>query len=849
VPGEGIEQEPIQGLDAAAAAARLRAEGYNELPRGERRTIIHIFLEVIRQPMFALLLGGGAIYLLLGEVTEALVLLGFATLSVSITIIQEYRSERVLEALRELTSPRALVVRDGERIRIPGREVVREDIIILVEGDRVPADALLLSNHDLLLDESLLTGESLPVRKAVAATVPGVPIPGGDDQPYAFAGSIVVRGSGMARVTAIGSASEIGKIGRSLGAIVLEPPHLQRQIRWIVRDFAIVGVSCGTLVVLLFGLLRGSWLAAALAGIAFGMAVLPEEFPLVLTVFMAMGAWRISQARVLTRRAATIETLGAATVLCTDKTGTLTENRMEVVALATEEEDWGIDDHVPLSGALTSLAEAGYLASPPASADPMDKAARAFAVHAGARPHNDRTLLKTYGLSPDLFAITNVWGAAGSGEATAYVKGAPETIARLCRRDSASMADIQKSAGAFADRGMRVLAVATASAMASNLPDSQLGFEFEFLGLMGFADPLRPNVPAAVSECHSAGVRVIMITGDYPSTALAIAAQAGISLEGGVLSGGEIDTLDDATLAARVRSVSVFARIRPAQKLRIVEALKAQGQVVAMTGDGVNDAPAMKAAHIGIAMGGRGTDVAREASSLVLLNDDFDSIVSTIRLGRRIYDNLRKAMAYIVAVHMPIVGLALLPLFLGLPLILLPVHIAFLEMVIDPACSVVFEAEREEDDVMRRRPRDPQSALLPRRLIVWALIQGLLAFALVGGVLVIGAQLSMPEGDLRALVFMTLVLTNVGLILVNRSFSASLLRAFSRPNRSLWYLLTGVAVVLGLALYTPAGARFFRFGAVHWHDLAVSAVVGAGMLILLEIVKLILYRRAVLKLG
>lgn len=845
MPAEPFNSETIRGLSAATAASRLKTEGYNELPRQAQRTIFHILFEVVRQPMFALLLAGGVIYLLLGDLTEALVLLAFATLSVSITIVQEYRSERVLEALRELTSPRALVIRDGERVRVPGREVVRDDIVILIEGDRVPADAVLLSNHDLLLDESLLTGESVPVRKAAIGardTATGHSVPGGDDQPFVFAGTIVVRGTGVARVTSIGAASEIGKIGRSLGTIVLEQPHLQRQIRWVVRDFAIVGAVCGSLVVVLYGLLRGSWLAAALAGIAVGMALLPEEFALVLTVFMAMGAWRISQAHVLTRRAATIETLGAATVLCTDKTGTLTENRMTVVALVTEEEDWNPPDRTPFSRAIGELAEAAYLASPPASADPMDKAVREFSAGADISARG-KSLVRAYGLRADIMAMTNVWSS--NGDASAYAKGAPETIVRLCRLAPARAAKVQELTNALAERGTRVLGVAVARANANALPDSQGEFAFEFLGLIGFADPLRANVPAAVQECQSAGIRVVMITGDYPSTARAIARQAGLEPQGAMLTGDEIDALDDRGLAEHVRSACIFSRIRPAQKLRIVEALKAQGEVVAMTGDGVNDAPAMKAAHIGIAMGGRGTDVAREASSLVLLNDDFNSIVTAIRLGRRIYENLRKAMAYIVAVHIPIIGLALLPLLLGMPLILAPIHIAFLEMVIDPACSIVFEAEREDADTMRKPPRSPESPLLPRGLVLWAILQGGLACALVAGVLIVGNQLQMPEGDLRALVFTTLVLLNVGLILINRSFSARPFAALLRPNRSLWILLSGVALLLGLALFSAPGARFFQFGALHGHDLGVSAAVGAAMLILLEIIRPLWYRCSV----
>jgi len=379
------------------------------------------------------------------------------------------------------------------------------------------------------------------------------------------------------------------------------------------------------------------------------------------------------------------------------------------------------------------------------------------------------------------------------------------------------------------------------AAQQHDLPETPRGFEFEYVGLIGFADPIRANVPAAVAECRSAGIRVVMITGDYPATARAIGLKAGLdSTE--VMAGEEIDAMSEDSLALRIKSTSIFARIQPNQKLRIVQSLKANGEIVAMTGDGVNDAPAIKAAHIGIAMGGRGTDVAREASAIVLLDDDFGSIVTTIRLGRRIYDNLRKAIEYIIAVHIPIAGLALLPLLLGLPLMLTPIHIAFLEMVIDPACSVVFEAEKEEDDVMQRPPRDPASPLLLPKRILWAILQGLIVLAILAGVLISASRMGMPEADLRALVFTSLVLMNIGLILINRSFKASLFRAFLRPNRSLWILLGSVIVLLATAVFWRPAQLLFHFGRLHWDDLAVSAVAGFLSLLLLVAIKSLWFR-------
>ena len=835
-----------RGLSEADARARLKAEGYNELPRPDRRTPLHIILEVLREPMMALLIGGGVIYLMLGDLKEALILLAFATLSIVITVVQETRTERVLEALRDLTSPRALVIRDGQRKRIAGREVVRGDVIVLAEGDRVPADAVLIQSHDLQTDESLLTGESIPVRKVTDSNADSsiARRPGGDDLPWVFSGSLVVRGRGMGEVIATGALSEIGKIGQSLSTLETEQPRLQEQTRRLVAVFAVVGGAVSILAVLLYGTMRGGWLDAVLAGIALGMSMLPEELPVVLTVFMAMGAWRISRARVLTRRAAAIEALGSATVLCTDKTGTLTENRMSVVELSLKNGEIfrprkASGEKMPED--FHGLVRFGLLASEREPFDPMERAfhdlAREQLGETERLPGPQWKLVHTYGLRPGLLAMSQVWQSTDARqEFVIAAKGAPEAIADLCHLSASDVAALTRSMDAMAAEGLRVLGVARASFAGQTWPDSQHNFSFKFLGLIGLADPLRPSVPDAVSECRSAGIKVIMITGDYPTTARAIARQAGFDTEDFV-TGTEVEQLTNGELAVRVRTATVFARIMPEQKLRIVNALKANGEIVAMTGDGVNDAPSLKAAHIGIAMGGRGTDVAREASSIVLLDDDFGSIVKSVRLGRRIYDNLRKAMGFIFAVHVPIAGLALLPLLFGLPILFGPVHIAFLEMVIDPVCSLVFEAETEEEDVMRRRPRTPDEPLFSAPLIAWGLLQGAFAFALVAAIFVVAFKREMPEEEVRALAFFSLVLAIVGLIFVNRSFSASLVTALRRPNPVLSLVLLAVTTILSVTLLWPFARGLFRFGPLHLDDLALTLGAGVLVLVFLELLK------------
>ena len=558
---------------------------------------------------------------------------------------------------------------------------------------------------------------------------------------------------------------------------------------------------------------------------------------MVLAVFMAMGAWRISKARVLTRRASAIETLGAASVLCTDKTGTLTENRMTIAELRLPD---GTTAKVgaPLPEAFRELAAAGVMASAPDPFDPMEKAFHALArsdVRDGETlPGAGRRLVQSYALSPDLLAMSQVWDTPNSGWQIA-AKGAPEAMAELCRLDSAARRALSAEVDQMARAGLRVLAVAEA-AQTDTLPAHQRDFSFRLLGLVGLADPLRASVPDAVAECRSAGIRVIMITGDYPATAQAIAAEAGLHGDK-VITGPDLSSMTDAELAKAVKDVTIFARIMPEQKLRIVSALKAAGEVVAMTGDGVNDAPSLKAAHIGVAMGGRGTDVAREAASIVLLDDDFGSIVTTVRLGRRICDNLRKAMSFILAVHVPIAGLALMPLLFGMPILFGPMHIAFLEMVIDPVCSMVFEVETEEDGIMSRPPRKPEELLFSGPTILWSIIQGVLVLAVTATIFALAPGYGLTTDQIRGMTFASLVLAIMALILVDRSRSSSILTAVMRPNLALAVVLPVVGVLLTVTLLWQPARDIFRFAELDPAHLAVPPLAGLIVLLLLEALK------------
>jgi Ca2+-transporting ATPase len=837
------------GLTEAEARVRLDRHGFNELPSEEHRGVLAIAWEVVKQPMFLMLVAAGALYLLMGEPKDALLLLGFVVVVMAITIIQERRTENALEALRDLSSPRALVIRDGNQKRIPGREVVPGDIFVVSEGDRVPADALLKAGTNLSVDESLLTGESVPVRKRATALDQALDPPGGDDHPSLYSGTLVTAGQGIAEARGTGPRTELGKIGKALQQVEPEETFLQRETGRLVQTFALVGLSACVVVVVVYALTRGGglaiWKEGFLAGIALAMATLPEEFPVVLTVFLALGAWRISRSRVLTRRMPAIETLGAATVLCVDKTGTLTLNQMTLRTLDVEGQTLDLgQQHGQLPDPVHELMECAILASKPDPFDPMEQAIQA----AGARwlmdtehLHPDWSLVMEYPLSPDLLAVSHAW-SKGANEVTVATKGAPEAVLELCHLSGLQRARIGSRAARMASRGLRVLGVAHAKYRETALPEEHRDLHLEFLGLVGLEDPVRTTVPAAIEECRTAGIRVVMITGDYPVTAMSIARQAGIDRAGEVITGPEMRAMNDGELAERIRSVNVFARVVPEQKLRLVNALKGNGEVVAMTGDGVNDAPALKAAHIGVAMGGRGTDVAREAAALVLLDDDFTSIVSAVKLGRRIYDNIRKAVAFILAVHIPIAGLSLLPVFFpGWPLLLLPVHIVFLELVIDPSCSLVFEAEAADPDIMRRPPRRPQERLFSLETIGFALLQGFTALAACIGVY-LAARGSHGDAAARALTFVTLVASFIAIILVNRSWTRSLVRCLREPNAAFWWVLGGAGGFLALALSWPGAQGLFHFAPAHMPDIALGCGIGFSSLLWFEIVKRTRYR-------
>jgi Ca2+-transporting ATPase len=820
-----------RGLTTLEAQERLRQYGYNELPSAKPKNVWRIAREVLREPMFILLIACSLLYTILGDYKEGIILLSTIFIIIGITFYQHRKTERSLEALRKLSSPRALVVRDGVENRIAGREVVPGDCLLLHEGDRIAADCALIESSHISVDESILTGESVPVTKKADAQKANL-----------YSGTVVTQGRGVAVVNATGIHTQVGKIGVSLSTITESETRLQVEMKSLIKKLVVIGVFISISVVLIFYFSRGNFIQSLLNGLAASMAILPEEFPVVLTLFLALGSWRLTQKNVLTRKPAAIETLGSITVLCTDKTGTITHNRMEVIALYIKDKSI---EPVSVNGnakAHSYLLRVAHQACQQNTVDPMEQAiGRAY--HAVKEPGKDdnQVLVREYPLSRDLLAMTSV--TKTDQQVYVSTKGAPEVIFQLCQLGVAEQKVYLQKVTEMATKGYRVMAVAEGKALES-LPESQTGFALSFIGLIGLEDPIRKEVPQAVQECARAGIRVIMITGDFPATAKSIAQQIGLpSKTNEIITGTQLETMDDKQLRERSKQATVFARIRPDQKLKIVQALKSNGEIVAMTGDGVNDAPALKAADIGVAMGNKGTDVAREASSLVLLDDNFASIVMAIRLGRRIFDNLQKAMTYIMAIHIPIIGLVLLPAFFpSLPILLLPLHIVFMELIVDPVCTIAFESEQDEVGIMNRPPRNQREVFFGTRRIVGSVFTGFLLLAAVLSVYFLSIQEGHTAGEVRAIAFSSLIISNIFLILTSLSTTRSFISVFIEKNIAALILLIIALTVLLTTLYVPALCSIFSFEFPGYRHFVPSLIGAASVLLILEVIKLVRVR-------
>jgi Ca2+-transporting ATPase len=813
------------GLTTKLAQEKLGGEGFNELPEPRRKTIVDNFVNVLKDPMLAMLLAIGGIYFIIGEFSDALIL-GIAVLIViGITFIQEHKTEKALMALRNLANPQTTVIRDQRLQKIPSREIVLGDVLVIEAGDRIPADAAILAESELSVNESLLTGESLPVTKIVWDQKSETEmIPGGDKLPYVFMGTLVTHGKGYAQVLATGPKTRMGQIGLSLKTIKEDDTRLQKDTRYFVRIFALIGLIVCVIAFGVTGLTSGNWVAGFLNGLTLAMALLPEEFSVILVIFMAMGAWRLSRRQVLTRNLAAIETLGSTTILCVDKTGTITKNEMSLTQLITPVNNK--DDY----GDQNRLLEMAEYACQQASNDPLDTEIKHQALlklsKESKQARDDWELINELPVTKKYLSQIQVWQHKQSKVIRLACKGAPEAVFQLCQLTKTELTIIQPRLNQLTNNGLRVLAVAEASFQGTFNKALINKINFNYLGLLGFNDPVRTGVREAVLAAYQAGIKVMMITGDYPGTAKAIARSIQLKNAEDYISGEEILRETNQDLRSKLATISVASRVMPEQKLKIVQCLKANGEIVAMTGDGINDAPALKAASIGIAMGNRGTDVAREAADLVLLNSDFSVMVKAIRMGRRIYDNIQKAMAYTIAVHVPIAGMALIPLWFKLPTVLFPAQVALLELLIDPTCSIIFETQKSEKGLMKRPPRPVAERLFSPFMVAGSVLRGLISLWLVLMVYWGSIYLGYAEPVTRTLSFLTLVITNLSLIVASLTYSFSLTDLIKQRNLALGIVSGGISLVLLIIISLPPLQKSFHFAQLKLNQWAMILFLG-----------------------
>lgn len=826
----------IAGLTTAEAKQLQEQYGLNELTPQKKENLLRKILHIICEPMFLLLLVAAAIYFLLGEPRDGIIMLVFVVGIISIDAIQEWKTDKTLNALKDLSAPHITVIRDGMEQTIASVDLVPGDLMLICEGVKIPADGVVVKCADLCVDESSLTGEAEGVWKVPEGSAE----PSGDywRKDYCYAGTLVTQGTATVRVDQIGENTEYGKIGQGVAASREEPTPLQRQTGNLVKTCAVIA---GILFVLV-GIF--TWLnipdhgfsdrlvESILSGVTLAMAMIPEEFPVILTVFLSMGAWRLAKKHSLVRKLPSVETLGAVSVLCVDKTGTITMNQMAVQEL------WAADCDE------CALVETMGLGCETDTYDPMEKAMLACCGRYGITREAlfENELITEYAFTNELKMMGHVWRRPEGIVIAA--KGSPERIFTVCNLTDEQRAEAEQKNTELSRQGLRVIAIATAKPESeAGIPASITDCSLTLLGLVGLTDPPRAGVKEDIAVCNRAGIRVVMITGDNGTTASAIAKEIGISNNNHIITGDQLNDMTDEELREAVRSVSIFSRVIPEHKMRIVRALKENGEIVAMTGDGVNDAPALKYADIGIAMGKRGSEVSREAADLILMDDNFTTIVETVKDGRRIYDNIRKAVGYVFTIHIPIAAASLLAPFLGIApaaLLLLPLHVVLLEILIDPTCSIVLERQPAETDIMNRLPRDPKEKLLTGSLLGKSVLQGLAVFAASFGTyytVLAGDPANAPVA--RSMGLAIIMLANLFLVQVNSSGHDFAVQSFRRLVKDpiMWAVNVGTLALLAIILYTPLSA-FLKLTALSAGQFCAVLGLAAASVLWYELVKL-----------
>ncbi len=792
-----------EGLnDSAVLESRLK-NGPNTLEMGEERVFWNVLKEVIMEPMFILLLAACIIYFAVGQLKEGIIMLASIFIVAGISLFQEYRSKNAVLALKKISAAHSTVIRNGEQINIPSDEIVVDDIVLLEEGELISADALIMSANDFSVNESILTGESFAVHKQA------------DNINQVYRGTLISSGTATVKVTAVGLNTLFGKIGLSLKEITIVKTPLQIQIRSFVHSMVWIGVIAFLIVVGFNYYHTHDLIKSFLQGLTLAMSILPEEIPVAFSTFQALGAFRLLKNQIIVKQPQYVETLGSATVICVDKTGTITQNKMSIAFLYDEASKSSIspDLQKPFPHQLIEYAMWSSETNP---FDPMEKAIHDwYEKSTTVDKRSSHQQIHEYPIGGKPPMMTHIFQAV-TGEIIIAVKGAPEAILKRSKLSRSELKHIEEQSLTYAKKGYRVLGVGKGQWPSQEWPESQEEFEFEFLGLIAFQDPPKENIIETLEIFEEAGIPVKMITGDYAETALAIAGQVGLSHNTNVLTGQEVLALSSSDLQKRVKEVNIYARMFPEAKLKVIEALKDNGEVVAMTGDGVNDGPALKAAHIGIAMGKRGSEVAKSAASLILIDDDLVHMTEAIALGRKIYDNLKKAIQYIVSIHIPIILIVTLPLLLSWKFtdIFSPVHVIFLELIMGPTCSIIYENEPMEPGLMRQLPRKSGASFLSLRQLAISIFQGLLITTACLGIGYYFMWQGEDEGYVRTVIFVTLLFSNVFLTLSNRSFVHTIFKTIQYKNNLVGIIISITLVFIAIILYLPFVKNLFMMDSI-----------------------------------
>ena len=823
------------GLTDEEVLISRKNNGYNSVENKKKNEFLLSILEMVKEPMFLILAVAASIYYITGDYGDGIFMTIAIILVSTISLFQEARSKNAIEALKKLSQPKSKVFRNGEIIEIPSEEIVLGDVIQIEEGTFVPSDGIIIQSNDFSVNESILTGESMSVFKNEDS-----------ENKQVFQGTTVATGLAICKVTAIGKQTQLGKIGSSLASITEEKTPLQIQISNFVKKMSFVGLAIFALVWAINFFQTHNILSSLLKALTIAMSIIPEEIPVAFTTFMAIGAWRLMKSGIIAKQTKTVETLGSATVICTDKTGTITENKMSLAQFYVLSSNTIVVASTPIiDDATENVLKYAMWSSEPIPFDAMEIAIHeAYTKLESVDERPNFKLVHEYPLDGKPPMMTHIFENA-SGKKIIAAKGAPEALMATSNISEVEKNQILKAISTITKEGYRVLGVGFTEFPGTNYPKKQQDFEFAFLGLVAFYDPPKANIQEVFETFYKAGIDIKIVTGDNAETTSSIAKQIGFRNTSKILNGDELMLMDEDTLKQKVMETSIFTRMFPEAKLKIVEALKANNQIVAMTGDGVNDGPALKSAHIGIAMGKKGTEIAKQAANLILIDDDFSKMIDAIAMGRKIYMNLKKAIQYIISIHIPIILIVFIPLALGwiYPTIFSPVHIIFLEIIMGPTCSIIYENEPMERNLMLEKPRPLTNTFFNLKEITISIVQGL---AITLGLLFMYqycTENGYSETYTRTSIFLTLIASNIFLTLENRSFYYSILTTIRYKNNLVLMIIGITIAVTSLLLFVPVFANFFLFEMVDAKEIGISILIGFISVMWIEIYKIFKRKR------